>query len=211
MTKCPTTPASDDICLTQAQTLDQLIKLLPRGRAWRTDSDAPVRRAVLNAIASIYAYFEERLCALRLEFFCATQSETKAIWMEQYGLPDACDPYPDLCAKVAAYGGATCDYYQEIAANAGWSIACVDIDCGPLTGRARAGCAKAGRGWQQSELHIRVNLAESTAYTGGARSQAKAGCLLSGQKLACAPDFSALECILIRVVHAHVKIVYSTN
>jgi hypothetical protein len=30
--------------------------------------------------------------------------------MAEYGLPDGCDPFPDLCTKVAAIGGTRCEY-----------------------------------------------------------------------------------------------------
>ncbi|VFU07945.1 DUF2313 domain-containing protein [Methylocella tundrae] len=208
---CSPGVVSEDICLTQPQALDQLIKLLPRGRAWRTDEDAPVRRGFLNALAASWAYIEERLCALRLEFFCQSETETNDVWLRQYGLPDACDPYPDLCGKVAAFGGTQCDYFQAIAARAGWSIACLETGCGAIAGRALAGCAQAGRGRRMGELHVLVNLAESHAYTGGYRTPPLAGRLRAGQPLACPPDLSALECLLERIVHAHVLIVYSTT
>jgi uncharacterized protein YmfQ (DUF2313 family) len=208
--QCGPAVVSDDICLSQEQTLDQLIKLLPRGRAWRTDQDTPVRLSFWNAIAAVYAFIEERICALRLEFFCATETETNDVWLRQYGLPDACDPFPNLCAKVAAFGGTQCSYFQEIAAQAGWSIECLDLDCGALAGLGQAGCAQAGVGVRQSQLFVQVNLSKSPAYSGGFRTQPLAGLLRAGQPLACPPDLGPLDCILERIVHAHVLIVYST-
>jgi len=206
---CGDAGQSEDICLTQEQTLDQLIKLLPRGRAWRTDADAPVRRSFLNALAALYAYVEQRICALRLEFFCATETETNDVWMKQYGLPDACDPYPNLCAKVAAFGGTRCDYYAEIAALAGWSIECLDImGCGSLTGRAKAGCGRAGRGRIQNELLVLVDLTASPSYKGGFHTPPLAGRIRSGMPMNCPPSVGPLDCVLERVVHAHVRIVY---
>lgn len=198
----------EDVCLTQPQALDALIALLPRGRAWTTTAETPVRRAALNAIASLWAFIEARICAARLEFFCQTHSETHDLWLADYGLPDDCDPFPDLCAKVAAVGGTRCDYYVDIAARAGWAIECVERACGGLAGHARAGCSVTGLGPRQSELYLRVNLSQSPAYSSGYRTPPLAGRLRAGQPLACPPDLSPLKCLLERVVHAHVLIIY---
>ncbi len=208
---CAPNIQSEDICLTQPQALAQLIQLLPRGRAWRTDADAPVRMGFLNAIAASWAYIEQRICAARLEFFCQSQSETTDLWMADYGLPDACDPYPDLCLKVSAFGGTRCDYFAAIALRAGWVISCFETGCGPLAGCARAGGARAGRGRRQSQLNVLVNLRASPAYTGGFRTPSRAGRMRAAMRLTCPPDLSALECLLERIVHAHVLIVYTTT
>lgn len=208
MSGCPREERPADVCLTQPQALDQLIKLLPRGRAWTTNVETPVRLGFLGAMASIWAWLDQRLCAARLEFFCHLKRETEDLWLADYGLPDACDPFPDLCAKVRAVGGTRCDYYVEIAARAGWSIFCVDRSCGAQAGLSRAGCAVAGLGWRRGELAIRVDLGASPAYAGGYRTPPQAGAMMAGQPFACPPDISALRCLLERVVHAHVLIVY---
>lgn len=208
MSECPRDGRPADVCLTQPQALHQLIALLPQGRAWTTNAETPVRLGVLGAVAATWAFLEKRLCAARLEFFCHLKSETEDLWLADYGLPDDCDPYPDLCAKVAAVGGTRCDYYVDIAARAGWAIECVERACGGLAGRARAGCTVAGLGARQSELYLRVNLSRSPAYSRGYRTPPLAGRLRAGQPLACPPDISALKCLLERVVHAHVLIVY---
>lgn len=206
---CTEPGSSADICLTKEQTLGQIIKLLPRGRAWRTDEDTPVRLGVLRAIASLYAFIEERLCALRLEFFCETESETHEIWLEQYGLPAPCDPYPDLCTKVAAIGGTRCEYYVEIAKRAGWAIECAaSLGCGAIAGCAFAGTAQTGQGPVFSTLNIKVFLDQSPAYQAGPRTPSLAGRMLAGWSLSCLPDIGALECLLARAVHAHVLVVY---
>lgn len=208
---CEEAPRVEDVCLTQPQALDALIMMLPRGRAWETNAETPVRRGVLDALANLWAYIESRICAAKLEFFCQTQSETTDLWLADYGLPDACDPYPDLCSKVAAFGGTRCDYFVEIAARAGWAISCIDRFCGAVAGRGRAGRAQTGRGRAQSELHVLVDLAASSAWSGGYRTPPLAGRLRAGRKLACGPDLEPLKCLLERIVHAHVLIVYETT
>ena len=170
MTSCD--PAvSDDICPLTDDNLPQLFALLPRGRAWGTHDGGPWPGTVLyrfwRAVAAVFEFANARICALREEFFCATQTETNDIWMAQYGLPDGCDPFPDLCVKVAALGGARCDYFAAIAARAGWSIACIDnqTGCGGSLGFEEAGCFMVGGSYGvASEITIQVFLNSSPSY-----------------------------------------------
>ena len=117
-----------------------MLALLPRGRAWSTHDGGPFPGDRLyqfwTAVAAVFEYANQRMCDLRREFFCATESETNDAWLADYGLPDDCDPYPDLCAKVAAIGGARCEDYAAIAARAGWDIECIvtTSSCGATAG-----------------------------------------------------------------------------
>jgi uncharacterized protein YmfQ (DUF2313 family) len=207
-----------DICPTQEQIVPQLIALLPRGRAWRTheggdlQADSP-RWKFFNALAAVWAWVNQRLCALKKEFFCASCDETRDLWMAEYGLPDGCDPYPDLCAKVAALGGNQCAYYAAVAARAGWAIACSrdGSACGALAGTALAGLAVAGAAPPAATLLIVVSLSGSPAYGAAYQTPPLAGLMQAGMPLACAPDISPLQCLLARIVRAHCVIVYQTT
>lgn len=243
---CPTPGTGLDICPTREEIVPQLIAMLPRGRAWGTHDGGPFRGSTAHqfwtAVAEVWAEVNARICALAPEFFCATQVETHDTWMEEYGLPDGCDPYPDLCTKVAAVGGTRCEYYTAIAARAGWSITCTDVNdaCGVQAGSMKAGCATVGRGLRAAVLAITVSLSGSPAYVGGAPSASPAsspavplplagrfyaggslacantgglappfaGALQAGKQLSCPPDISALECLLARIVGAHILIHY---
>ncbi len=224
--RCPTFPES------YQATLD----VLPRGRAWPANDGsvisgflgwlssltAPpatdswpagyVQAGYFAAFASVRNYLEQRLCALRLEFWCATQSETFDQWMVEYGLPDECDPFPDLCTKVAAIGGTRCEYYAEVAARAGWSIECVSItnDCGAVMGCAEMGCDVVGGLSGGALLIIVVNLGDSPAYVAAEEGEPFMGNFQVGGSLACGPNIDALKCVLDRVVHAHIVILYET-
>lgn len=195
----------------------QTLALLPRGRAWRSHRQTPEPSSVLwqywRSVSELSAFFVERVCALRLQFWCATQSETRDQWMIEYGLPDACDPFPDLCSKVAAIGGTRCEYYAIIAARAGWAIDCgvLNETCGDEAGCGQAGCAQAGGQVGGSILVINVHLDQSPAYTAAAESVPYAGNFGAGGSLACDPDITALQCVLERVVHAHITINYQTQ
>jgi hypothetical protein len=227
-------------CPTLQESIDATLKLLPRGRAWQSNEggpqpfhDAPFDPSAFDpatfdattipgtilyrfwaAVGAVRNYLEARLCALRLEFWCATQTETNDQWMREYGLPDSCDPFPDLCTKVAALGGARCDYFASVAARSGWTIACSDLIyrcAGVPAGRALAGRARAGAAPRSlCKLEIIVYLGLSKAYSGPLHRRPLAGRLLAGQRLACLPDLTPLQCVLERIVPAHMTIDYQT-
>ena len=161
-----------DICPTADEITPQLLALLPRGRAWSTHDGGPhpgtPAYGFWYSVASVWEWVNGRICALAEEFTCGRQSETHDVWMEEYGLPDGCDPFPDLCTKVAAIGGTRCEYYVAIAARAGWAISCSDTNsgCGGKAGRARAGCSQSGRNPKSGTIVIRIDLAHSPAFQG---------------------------------------------
>lgn len=225
--RCPTTP----------EILEAALALLPRGRAWQsneggpqpghdvafdpggysdvdfvTDAEKPsILRRFWLAVADVFAFVNARLCALRLEFWCATQTETRDLWMAEYGLPDACDPFPDLCTKVAAIGGTRCEYYQFIAGRAGWSLTCDEENnhCGTRVGgrRSRAGHMRSGKS-SGSIIKVIVDLKNSLAYSGPRHQRSLAGRMRAGRRQSCGPDLSPLECLMARVVHAEIQVTY---
>lgn len=204
-------------CPTGDEIVTQAIALLPRGRAWQTAEGGPRPGSVLfgywRAISESLAFLCSRLCDLRLEFWCATHVETHAEWLAEYGLPDECDPYPDLCAKVAAQGGATCAFYREVVARAGWDIDCSDdlIECGDLTGAMLAGLGQVGGGSTAGTIRITVYPETSPAYVAPIENGPMAGCFLTGLMLDCDPGFEALRCLIGRIAHAHVRVEYGTT
>lgn len=237
MSVCEATRPAPLRCPAASEILASVLMLLPKGRAWQSNEGGPragneiafqpiafdgdsflttyrkpsILLRFWKSVAEVYAFVNQRLCDLRLEFWCATQSETRDLWMSEYGLPDSCDPFPDLCTKVAALGGTRCDYYQFIAERAGWSIACRDQSnvCGSrpggrtaLAGRMRLG---ASRG---AALTIVVDLANSPAFVGARYARLLAGRMRAGRRLSCGPNLGALECLLARVVHAEIEITY---
>ena len=181
--------------------MPQLIALLPRGRAWGTHDGGPLPGSVAwrfwSAVASVLAFVNTRACALLLEFFCATQSETNDEWMAEYGLPDGCDPFPDLCTKVAAVGGTRCEYLTAVAARAGWAVSCYDTSggCGAKAGRARAGRAQAGRNPLPGTVVIRVDVRNSPAFMGRLPPTPVATSLKLGRKAGRAKAGQALVCV----------------
>lgn len=201
-------------CPTPEQITDQAIALLPRGRAWQTDEIGPRPGSILfgfwRAIGEVIGFVSGRLCALREEFFCYSTSEMLSDWNETYGLPDPCDPYIDLCTKVAAQGGARCEDLAAIAAASGWSIACRDANevCGLVADCGFADNAFAGNATPRSTIIISVYLAQSPAYSGGFEVLPYADNFIADRALACDPDIAPLVCVLSRVMHAHLAVEY---
>lgn len=240
MSECEAARPAPLRCPTLAEVLASALKLLPKGRAWQTheggpappvdrgfnpgafDNDAFSTRSkpgstlfrFWKAVAACFTFATQRLCDLRLEFWCATHKETHDLWMAEYGLPDACDPFPDLCTKVAAIGGTRCEYYAAIAARSGWSISCIEqvVTCGSRAGFSRAGRARAGGTLGLATLKIIVDLNQSQAYAPTGRFlAARAGRMRAGRRQSCGPDLSPLQCILSRIVHAEILTIYEVS
>jgi uncharacterized protein YmfQ (DUF2313 family) len=205
MSICRTIPARN-ICPTQDESREQLLALLPRGRAWATPTNS-VRWRFFHALAALIAFANARICALIEEFFCATHVETDDLWLATYGLPDACDVFPNLCAKVGAIGGATCADYQAVAAALGWSISC-GAGCALDVGLIESGMT-IGQAPTPATLFVVISLSGSSAYLGGQIFGPVVGFVETGMAPGCGPDISALDCVLQRIVHAHVAIVYT--
>jgi hypothetical protein len=226
-------------CSTRLQRFRQMLQLLPRGKAWQTgepagqaytvtmaqpgfaqtglfqtlDRPLTVMHAFFSAAADFFSQLEQMLCALRLEFWCATQTQTNDLWLAEYGLPDACDPFPNLCAKVGAFGGTRCDYFSAVAAQAGWSISCDNVFSAicAMFGTYQLGEVGLGGQGGAATIQVTVRLSESPAYQGRIETLPQLGAFQLGGLLTCAPDISPLICLLDRIVPAHVAVNYLTE
>ena len=102
----------DDFCPTADQLIPQYLAMLPRGRAWGEGGPGRMPGGIiygcLYALALVMASVHAAICAMVPEFYCSSAEVTLDWWREQYAVDDGCDPFPDLCAKVAAFGGVTC-------------------------------------------------------------------------------------------------------
>lgn len=235
---CPQDREDPFRCPTKWEYFAAAMALLPRGRAWQSH-EAPQRvrhdgagygaadygharygqvavetaHTVLQrywlSYAAVLEYFAQRACDLVAEFFCFSARETLEFWGADYGFPDPCDPWETLCEKVAAQGGATCEYITWAAARRGWAIGCSDC----VTGGAMAGCIEVGCDTlcapecQPNTLYITVRLADSPAYT-AEYVQPLAGRMTAGCSLLCEPNIEHVECLIERIKPAHVQAVY---
>lgn len=175
-----------------------------------------VERTVLAAYwasyAGVHEFIAQRACQLLDEFFCETIRETLDVWADDYGFPDPCDPWEFLCEKVAAQGGATCDYITWAAARRGWEIACTD--CGSAEPKAVVGCSFVGP-WtytcfdcQANTLNITIDVINSPAFV-VYRNSPMAGCAMAGCSVLCGTNQQQIECLIERIKPAHVQAVYT--
>lgn len=237
---CSTT-ATPFRCPTLDESIAATVALLPRGRAWPVNDGGGVifrfrtwlaalagavpqawplgyvQAGYWSAAGAVRNYLEARLCALRLEFWCATHVETDAEWMREYGLPDSCDPFPDLCLKVKALGGQRCEYFNEIIARLGWRAECFEKSesCGSRAGCSFAGHATAGNS-RALGLIIKVHTGEpNVAPTIETRYvPPRSGRFRAGQHASCDtiehPSIEPIRCLMDRIAPAHVVIQYLT-
>ncbi|GJE27940.1 hypothetical protein [Methylobacterium organophilum] len=188
--------------------------LLPSGLAWAAaHRPGSVQWGFWRGVAHVFAFAHQRICDLRRQFWCGTTDELEDAWLVEYGLPDACDPFPDLCSKVAALGGTRCDYYREIARRAGWEIECSSDngDCASYADMMVMDCAVAGGDYVRSHLLFTVYLNQSPAYTQTSAGAVSMDCSILDAVFGCDPDISALACLLERVVPAHVEVAYQLD
>ncbi|TBW33347.1 hypothetical protein EYW49_20525 [Siculibacillus lacustris] len=205
---CSSASALVDRCPSLDEVHASLLASLPRGRAWPRTPGSVLWR-FWRGVADVFTQANDRLCSWQAEFFCRTADESLDDWWIDYGLPDGCDPFPDLCSKVVGSTGGRCVDLQALAARAGWSISCVrDQTVG--AGCFQAGCSSAGNGVPMATIVIAISLSASPAYGGAMQVPFLAGNSAwgAGQPLGCGPDVGPLICLLSRVIPAHVATVY---
>ena len=195
MTDCAPSAALD-ICPDVDDLIPQYLMLLPRGRAWGEGGAARLPGGIIYGFiwfcAILMAAYHAAICALLPEFFCSSAALTRDSWLEEYGLPDDCDPYPDPCAKIIAGGGPTPANLVALAALTG-----VRIDVAP--------------GGSAASLLITVHAAnpETIVVDGFAHGVRGAGLYQAGQNLVCDTGVGPFLCLMQRVIHAHVQVTYA--
>lgn len=191
---CTASPALD-ICPTADELVGQYLMMLPRGRAWGEGGAARLPGGIIYGfcyfLAVLMAAYHAAICALIPEFFCATASATADWWLEEYGLPDPCDPFPNPCAKILASGGPTPAALVALAALTGVVIS-------------------VGAGPQPASLLVTVHEPSPPVSDGHADGGRWVGLYQAGQYIDCGADAGPLDCLLQRVVQAHVTIFYQS-
>jgi uncharacterized protein YmfQ (DUF2313 family) len=205
-------------CPDHEQMLASVQALTPRGRAWQNspvvEPGETVQRQFWRALSYPFFLLNQRLCKLVDEFFCETAEETLDTWAQEYGFPDPCDPFADLCAKVDAVGDSTIAYAVAAAAERGWAISIAEswtlrsevARCGiARTGAAICGAAS-GVSWT-----ITIRLGSSSAYSSPRYAAPRAGRMRAGQFLSCGPDIEPLRCLIRRIAPAHADLIFTTQ
>lgn len=202
-------------CHTDEQLAQSLAAHRPRGDAWRNGGfdalDGSVMGDVFAALGAAFGPTDRRVCDLVDEFFCSSATETRDIWAREYGVPDGCDPFADICEKVNAVGDTTPAYAEAAAMLRGWSISIAEEfitrveDCCMgmgLMGTMLMG-AEQGVAWR-----ITVDRGHSPAYQAPASTGPIMGLMLMGDVLDCLPDVEGLRCLIRRIAPAHIDLVF---
>lgn len=186
-------------CSSQEELFEGMLALLPSGNAWQArDSALPIELSVMKQFwygvaASLYA-LSLAICTSYDEFFCDTADEDLDLWLEEYGLPDDCDPFANnLCAKVQTAGGTSIAYYEARAAANGFTTAMRwlkgdDVDFPGV----------------RATLHVVIDTANST----GAFDVAHIGAAQVGIDRLGSPSAINLICVLEQIIPAHNAITY---
>ncbi len=168
---------------------------------------------VFQAFGAVFGAAERRICAMVDKFFCSTASETLDLWALEYGVPDGCDPFADVCEKVNAVGDSTPDYAAAAALLRGWSISIAqEFITAAQAGQFGAGqfgaqifAAEPGVAWR-----ITIDLSASTAYAGRLSRYPSFGSMQFGDGYNCPPDIEPLTCLIRRIAPAHADLVFTT-
>lgn len=114
---------------TASDYLGALLALLPRGRAWPRDADAPQVQA-LAGLAPSLARVNGRANQLLVDAFPGTTYELLQEWESTLGLPDPCigtdGSYQQrlslVTSRFAGQGGQSVSYYTAVAKSVGYDI-----------------------------------------------------------------------------------------
>lgn len=208
---CPPGPQDASWCpKTTDDALPAILGLLPPGEAWSGASiSGTVQNQYWRSFATTLAYTYGRMCAFVDEFYCASIKESRDQWMEEYGLPNDCDPYGNnLCLKVAAEGGATCDYFVNISRQAGWVVDCTDVFPEPIAGCYEVGCTPLGPTPVYSPVGTGIGIGSDSCNFGEvvhhpdpsvwkAGSVEESGCPVPGSNLGHGPDEAESCCFIV--------------
>ncbi|QEL26161.1 DUF2313 domain-containing protein [Bosea sp. F3-2] len=205
------------ICPSDGEVAASIAALRPRGAAWRNGGHDALAGSTMgdffDALGEVSGEADRRICALVDEYFCSSAVETLDLWALEYGVPDGCDPFADVCEKVNAVGDSIPAYAEAAALRRGWSISIDEefittVQSGRL-GNGRLGvmrmAAAQGVAWR-----ITVDLANSPAYVAADRRKPLMGRMRLGFAFDCGPAITPLSCLIRRIAPAHADLVFAT-
>lgn len=205
------------VCHSDREVAAWISALRPRGDAWRHGGhdglDGSVMGRVFAALGAVFGPLERRFCALLDEFFCSSAVETRDLWAIDYGVPDGCDPFADICEKVNAVGDSVPAYAEAAALRRGWSVR-IEQEFITAVEDCSMGCGLMGTtimGAEQGVLwRVFVDLAASPAYITPAATGPIMGLMLMGDGLDCDTDIEGLRCLLRRIAPSHADLAVAT-
>lgn len=216
MSRCRRSRA-DWRCPDQWSLFYSIMQLLPRGRAWQTHEEAgkteledlTILERYWFAFAGILAFWMQSACALSKEFFCHDMTLTDAEWQKDFGIPDQCSPWLDVCEKMTWQGEGRCDYFAEIAFELGWKIECNNCDSPrPMPDCMQPDCMMiCDDDCDNNMLVVTVITAQSPAFTGMLKPMPD--CIQPDCISLCEPDVNEVHCLLEQYAPAHLEIIYN--
>lgn len=209
--------AVTNVCHSDEQIARSLAALRPRGDAWRHGGfdalDGSGMGGFFGGLGAAFGPTDRRVCDMVDEFFCSSAAETLDLWALDFGVPDGCDPFEEVCDKVNAVGDTIPAYAQAAALRRGWSIAIAEeFITGVEDGCYGAGlygtqlyAAEQGVAWR-----ITVDLSASPAYQRYVDVEPLFGLMLHGDSFDCGPDIEGLKCLIRRIAPAHADLIFET-
>jgi len=205
------------ICPSDAEVAASIAALRPRGAAWRNGGHDALAGSTMgdffDSLGEVAGEADRRICALVDEYFCSSAVETRDLWALEYGVPDGCDPFADVCEKVNAVGDSIPAYAEAVALKRGWSIGITEVfvtavEDGSigmgLMGTMLMGAVN-GVAWT-----ITINLAASPSYAVPLDVEPLMGLMLLGDGFNCGPDIAPLVCLIRRIAPAHADLIFQT-
>jgi uncharacterized protein YmfQ (DUF2313 family) len=183
-----------------------LVDLLPRGAVWPRDP-ATVLWRFWMAIADEMMAIQRRDCDLLAESYPCGAVELLPDWERVLGLPDECTDQQDwpltsrqafVCAKLAAQGGASRNYFIELAAAYGYTISITEHEPWRIGCRDFCDCyvGEPVSWWTVSAVSLPV-------------THSTVGCWQMGEDICVVHGADVLECIIRRAAPANTLVTFA--
>ncbi len=188
---------------------DQLLQLLPPGRAWSRDRGS-VLAQLIGGMAEEFARVDARAGVLVDEADPRTALELLPEWERVAGLPDTCTGRPDnvgerqiaLAVKLAAQGGQSIRYFTSLAEQLGYFVEITETS--PAAIGMRCDGRLNGEPWAFAwRVEVLVSAEDFRNRFAVADCNSRLGVRLRG--------YSALdiECLIRRAKPAHTSVMFS--
>lgn len=205
------------ICPSDSEVAASIAALRPRGDAWRNGGHDALAGSTMgdffDALGEVAGEADRRICALVEEYFCSSAVETRDLWALEYGVPDGCDPFADVCEKVNAVGDSIPAYAEGAALRRGWAIA-ISEEFVTSVQDCQFGFGQFGQqlfGAQQGVTwRVVVDLGASPAYAARLSRFPSFGSQQFGDGFDCPPYIEPLRCLIRRIAPAHADLIFIT-
>lgn len=184
--------------------------LLPKGRAWNTETDS-VLHQYMYALAEEFARLEAKWEVLFNERDTRYTDELIGAHETDFGLPDECtdsgitlsERRTELNTKLRAHGGQHPQYYIDLAADYGYTIT--------ITEYTPFWCGLGVMGDPCGDQEVIFVWKVTIDYAGGSIVYFTSGASVCGDPLIKASGIDTLVCLLTRYKPAHTHLIYELD